>query len=189
MKKISLVVIGLAVVTLMSSCNSSKKVSKSDEFTEIKIPCADKGRSSSKYFRASNVGISKDMATSREKALLLTKQRLASLINSRIKSVTERYVNDMDAGGASEFSQTFENMTKDVVNQQLTDVVITCEKVGKKNDGIYQTYVAIEVDKDAILNGVEKKISRDKKLEVMYDREKFRKNFDAEMKKLENEYK
>ena len=125
------------------------------------------------------------MATSKDKALVITKQRLASLISSKIKSVSERYVNEMDAGNATEFSQTFENMTRDVVNQQLVDITITCEKTGVKDDGSYETYIALEVAKDAIYNGIDKGISKDKKLEVMYDRAKFKEKFDEEMSKLE----
>lgn len=188
MKKVTLFLLGFAAVAFMSSCGGSKETVKTDDFKEIVIPCADKGRSDATYFRASSVGKSSDLATSREKALLLTKQRLASLISSKIKSVTERYVNEMDAAGASEFSQTFENMTRDVVSQQLVDIAVTCEKTGQKSDGSYETYLALEVSKDAIYNGVDKGIGRDKKLEVMYDREKFREKFDQEMDKLDSEY-
>ena len=119
--------------------------------------------------------------------MLLTKQRLASLISSTLKSVSERYVNEMDAGDASEFNQNFENMTRDVVNQQLVDVTIICEKTGKTSDGKFETYMAIEVSKDAIYNGVNKGIGRDKKLEVKYDQMKFKEKFDEEMNKLEKQ--
>lgn len=188
MKKATLFLLGFAAVAFMTSCGGSKETVKGDDFKEITIPCADKGRSDATFFRASSVGKSQDLATSKEKALLLTKQRLAALISSKIKSVTERYVNEMDAAGATEFSQTFENMTRDVVSQQLVEVTITCEKTGQKSDGSYETYMALEVTKDAIYNGIDKGISRDKKLEVMYDREKFREKFDEEMDKLDSDY-
>ena len=75
-------------------------------------------------------------------------------------------------------------MTRDVVNQQLADITITCEKTGQKQDGSYETYIALEVSKDVIYNGIDKGIGKDKKLEVMYDREKFKQKFDEEMNKL-----
>lgn len=187
MKKVTFVVLSLATAFVFSSCGGTKEASNGG-FKEITVPCADKGRSDATFFRASSSGTSRDMATSREKALLLTKQRLASLISSTMKSVTERYVNEMDVADASEFEQTFENMTRDVVKQKLVEVTITCEKVGQKDDGSYETYLAVEVSKDAIYNGIDKGISRDKKLEVMYDREKFREKFDEEMSNLSDEY-
>jgi hypothetical protein len=186
MKKVAFFILAVAAVATLSSCGGTKDVTKGRQ--EITIPCADKGQSDAEFFRASNVGKSSDMAMSREKALTLTKARLASLIGSKIKSVTERYANEMDAGGASEFSQTFENMTRDVVNQQLADVTIICEKTFEAEGGGYETFMALEVSKDVIYNGIDKGISRDKKLEVMYDREKFREKFDEEMKNLDAEY-
>ena len=188
-RKISLVAMLVMTAFVISSCGGSKKMDKDTAertggFHELKLPCADKGKSDKKFFRASSVGHSKDLATSREKALLMTKQRLATLINSTLKSVTERYVNEMEAGDGSEFSQTFENMTRDVVKQQISDVTITCEKTGQKDDGSYETYMAIEVDKDVVLNGINAGISRDKKLETLYDKERFKKTYEEEMNKL-----
>lgn len=189
MKKVTLFLFTLTAVVTLSSCGGgAKEAAKPKGFNEIVIPCADKGRSDATFFRASSSATSRDMATSREKALLMTKQRLSSLISSTLKSVTERYANEMDAADASEFEQTFENMTRDVVKQKLVEVAITCEKVGQKEDGSYETYMALEVSKDAIYNGIDKGIGRDKKLEVMYDREKFREKFDEEMNNLDSEY-
>lgn len=187
--RISLIAMLVISALAISSCGGSKKIDKDTAertggFHELKLPCADKGKSDKKFFRASSVGHSRDLATSREKALLMTKQRLAALISSTIKSVTERYVNEMEAGDGSEFAQTFENMTRDVVKQKLTDVTITCEKTGQKDDGSYETYMAIEVDKDVILNGINAGVSRDKKMETLYDKERFKKTYEEEMNKM-----
>src|SRR3989339_52343 len=185
MKKVALFVLALAAVATISSCGGTKEATKGRQ--KITIPCADKGSSDDTFFRASSVGKSQDMATSREKALLLTKQRLASLISSKIKSVTERYSNEKEAAGAGELFQTFQNMTRDVVNQQLADIKIICEETYEAEGGGYETFMALEVSKDVIYNGIDKGISKNKKLEVMYDREKFREKFDEEMSKLDAE--
>ncbi|MBI9069715.1 MAG: hypothetical protein JEZ09_20630 [Salinivirgaceae bacterium] len=188
MKKVTLLFFSLAAVVTLSSCGGSKEAASPKGFNEIVVPCADQGRSDATMFRASSSATSRDMATCREKALLMTKQRLASLISSTMKSVTERYVNEMEVADASNFEQTFENMTRDIVKQKLVEVAITCEKVGQKEDGSYETYMALEVSKDVIYNGIDKGIAKDKKLEVMYDREKFKAKFDEEMDKMSSEY-
>ncbi|MCQ2375703.1 MAG: hypothetical protein MJ069_07385 [Salinivirgaceae bacterium] len=183
MKKI-LIFSAVALASLMlASCGGTKDVTKGRQ--EITIPCGDKATSNKEYFRASSSATSKDMAMAREKALTLTKQRLASLIESTMKSVTERYANDMDAGGGSEFEQTFQNMTKEVINLELRDVAVTCEKMFEAQGGGYEVFTSIEVNKETFYNGVDKGISKDKKLEVMYDREKFRKIYEEEMAKME----
>lgn len=183
MKKISF--FGLIAVSALvfSSCGGTQSVTKGRE--EITIPCQDQGKSDKDTFRASATAKSANLNTSKQKALLNAKQTLASNITSTIKSVTENYVNEMDAAGASEFEQSYQNMTKEVVNQKLSGVKVTCEKYYEAEGGGYDAFVAVEMSKEDILNEVENAISKDKKLEVMYDREKFRKQFEDEMSKLQ----
>ena len=187
--KISIIAFLMIGGFFIVSCGGTKEAVESVDkntggFNEVTIPCAKDGYSDKTYFRASSSGQSKDLATSREKALLMTKQRLASLISSTLKSVTERYVNEMDAADATEFSQTFENMTRDVVKQQLVDIRVICEKTGKKDNGSYETFIAIEVEKDAIYNGIDKGITNNKKMEVLYDKDRFAKTYEEEMNKM-----
>jgi len=67
----------------------------------------------------------------------------------------------------------------------LNNVSVLCEKYFQAEGGGYEAFVAIEMGKEDVISSTESAISKDKKLEVMYDREKFRKQFDEEMSKLE----
>ena len=60
-------------------------------------------------------------------------------------------------------------------------------KTGKNPKGEFETYIALEVTKDAIYNGVNNGISKDQKLQLKYDQMKFKEKFDEEMEKLERE--
>ncbi|MDA3867431.1 MAG: hypothetical protein PF489_11885 [Salinivirgaceae bacterium] len=187
MKGILSITMMAAVVGFMS-CGGPKEAAKKDTgFQEINIPCQENGYSDAEYFRSSGSGKSANMATSKDKAMLNAKTRLAGLINSTIKSVTEQYTNEIDVGDATEFEQSFEQMTRDVVKQKLVEVAVTCEKTGTGSSGQYETYLAIQVLKDHIYNGIDEKISKDKKLQLKYDRMKFKEKFDDEMDKLERE--
>ena len=146
-----------------------------------------KYRSYNKYFRADNSAISQDMSLSREKALTMAKQRLASIVETQIKSVTDRYVNEREFGEESEFEQKFENLTREVVNLKMNDIKIICEKPGSLGNGKYQTFVAIELDKDFLLNEINNGISKDKKLQIDYDKMKYEKIFNEEMEKMAGE--
>ncbi|OQC43549.1 MAG: hypothetical protein BWX59_02402 [Bacteroidetes bacterium ADurb.Bin028] len=109
------------------------------------------------------------------------------MINSKIKSVTDRYVNETEVNQNSDFEAKFENLTREVVNQTLVDVAITCEKNFQEATGKYTTYIAVEVSKDAMINGIEKGLSKDQKLRVDYDKMKFEQIFNEEMDKLSKE--
>lgn len=184
------VLLSAAVISTLGlySCKTQQTAGSTttgEEFKEIVIPCNDQGRSDATHFRAADVGRSQDMSTSKSKALLNTRTRLSTLIQSTIKSVGEQYTSDMQVGDATEFRNNFETMTRSVVNQTLVDVSVVCEKTGKNAKGEFETYMAIEVSKDAIYNGVKTGIEKEKKLELKYDQMKFKEKFDEEMSKLE----
>ncbi|MCK9254698.1 MAG: hypothetical protein GX793_00935 [Bacteroidales bacterium] len=181
-----LVIALISTAMIFSSCKRKKEVG-GKKATEIIIPCKDEGRSDKKFFRADANASSQDMSLSREKALLAAKQRVSSLINSQIKSVTDRYVNETEVGQNSNFEAKFENLTREVVNQTLVDIAITCEKNFQEANGKYTTYIAVEVSKDAMINGIEKGLSKDQKLQVDYDKMKFEQIFNEEMDKLSKE--
>ncbi len=183
-----LLVAVLGSTIAFSSCKKNKDVIKPDKNAkEIIIPCKDEGRSDKNYFRADASATSQDMSLSREKALTASKQRVAGLINTKIKSVTDRYVNETEVGTNSDFEQKFENLTREVVNQTLVDIAIVCEKNFQEATGKYTTYIAIEISKDVMLNGIDKGISKDQKLRVDYDKMKFEQIFNEEMEKLGEE--
>jgi len=183
MKKISILSLVAFGALVFASCGETQSVTKGRQ--EVTIPCADQGQSTKDMFRASATAKSQDLNLAKQKALLNAKQYLASNIASIIKSVSENYANEMDAAGKQEFEQSYQNMTKEVVNQKLNSVKVTCEKYFQAEGGGYEAFVAVEMSKDDILNLTESAISKDKKLEVMYDREKFRQKFDEEMSKMQ----
>jgi len=183
--KLSIIASILVLFTVFSSCKSKKQAESSSKgATQIQIPCQDEGRSDKEFFRADNSSSSQNMSLSREKALTMAKQRLSGLIETHIKSVTDRYVNEYEVGDRMDFSGKFENLTREVINQSLIDIAIICEKTFQENDGKYTTYIAIEVNKETLFNGYDSYVSRDEKIQVDYDKMKFEEIFNEEMEKL-----
>nr|WP_319401514.1 hypothetical protein [uncultured Carboxylicivirga sp.] len=187
-------ILGIGILTLtlaasMVSCKSKEKVSTNSEVGTIleNMPCEDKGRSDKNYFRASAMATSSDLSLAKEKALLNAKQRIVTLINSNTKSVTDRYVNEREFGDASEFESKFENLTREVADETISNIVVACEKASVLANGKYRGFVAIEVSKEEIMNGIDNKLSSNQKLQVDYDKKKFEEIFNQEMQKLAEE--
>jgi len=181
--------LGALVVCLMLgtySCKSKKKVTTKSEVGQIleDLPCEGSGKSDKKYFRAFSMATSSDLSLSKEKALLLAKQRLITLIESNTKSVTDRYVNEREMGSASEFEQKFENLTREVADETISNIVVACEKSSVLDDRKYRSFVAIEVSKEELLNKLNNSISSDAKLQIDYDKKKFEDVFNEEMSKM-----
>jgi len=143
-------------------------------------------QSDKEYFRAKASGKSPDISTAKKIALNNAKSEVAGLINTRIKTVTDNYVNQRSLAEAQDFESKFESLTREVVNQQLSDVRIIGEKLFKK-DKTYEYWVAIEVSKQAILDGINNNISKNQKLAIDYDKKKFEEIYNQEMQKMENQ--
>ncbi|MGQ1889068.1 hypothetical protein ACT29H_01350 [Thermophagus sp. OGC60D27] len=179
----------MVLISGMSGCKSKEKVSAKSEIGDIieELPCEEKGRSDKNFFRASAMSTSVDLSLAKEKALLLAKQRLVTLINSNTKSVTDRYVNEREVSDAAEFEQKFENMTREVADETINNIVVICEKASVTDDGKYHGFIAIEVSREDLVNGLERRISNDDKLQLDYDKQKFQEIFEQEMEQMAKE--
>ncbi|MBP8791087.1 MAG: hypothetical protein KBH01_06615 [Breznakibacter sp.] len=184
---IALLAVGMGVA--VTGCKSKKKVSTNSEVGTIleNLPCEDAGKSDKNFYRASAMATSSDLSLAKEKALLLAKQRLVTLINSNTKSVTDRYVNEREMGEASEFEQKFENLTREVADETLQNIVVACEKASVLDSKKYRAFIAIEVNKKELLEGINNKLTNNAKLQVDYDKKKFEEIFNQEMEKMAEE--
>jgi hypothetical protein len=155
-----------------------KKV-RGEPFTEARY------RSDKKSWRAVGNAQSVKLDVSKEKALLIAKQRLAGFINTEIKSVTDRYLNSLEAGGKEEINSSFEVLTREVINQTIANTVVMGEEVRFIKKGkIYNAYTAIEVNKEEFQNALTQKLSNSDRLRLRFDKSKFEQIYNQEMQKF-----
>jgi hypothetical protein len=188
MKKI-FILAAMAVMagTMVTSCKSSKQPIEKGT-VEIRIPFTGKEyQADANYFRTSQSGISPDLATAKKIALTNAKTELASNIQTVVKAVTENYSNQRAIVDKKEFENKFEENAILVVNQSLNDVKVIGDKVFKEKNNNYTHYIAIEMSKEILENKIANRILRDSKLQLEFDKQQFKKVFDEEMKKLENQ--
>jgi hypothetical protein len=182
-KLIYLLMFTASVSFMLTSCHTTKEATKGSE--EISLPLSGKEYQSNKeYYRSKSSGKSPDISTAKKIALTNAKAEVAGLINSKIKAVTDNYTNQRSTADAQDFENKFETMTREVVNQQLVDVTIIGEKLFQK-DKTYEYWIAIEVSKQAILDGISNSISKNQKLQIDYDKKKFEEVYNAEMEKMD----
>ncbi|MDR1341698.1 MAG: hypothetical protein LBK18_00410 [Prevotellaceae bacterium] len=175
----------VAASLMIFSCGGTKSITQATGEKEVTIPCSDK-HSDKEFFRGMGIGQSKDLNTARDKARMAANAELAGSITTLIKQVSERYVND--AGQKPEdYAETFEGLTKQVVNQQISNLSVACNKTTSTGNGMYKVYMSVEASKDEVFKALERNAESQKKLETIFNREKFRKNFDEEMAKFEKE--
>jgi hypothetical protein len=182
----------MAFAVAFASCKSKKKkvtpIEKSTGAVEISVPFSEaKFYSDKENFRAKSSGSSPDLQTSKKIALQNAKSEMAGLIQTTIKKVTDQYTKQVTIGNQTEFNNKFEELAREVTNQELVDVKVLGEKLFKEPNNSYTYWIAIEANKQAVLNGIDKGIANNKKIEQDYDKKKFEEIFNAEMDKLSKE--
>ena len=189
MKTTNLLLIPAIAVLTLAGCKSKKQpIQKETGAIEISVPFSTKEfRSDEDNFRAKQVGKSPDLATAKKIAFQNAKSEMAANINSTIKRVTDQYTNQRTVGNKQEFENKFEELAREVVNLEISNVREIGEKIFKETDGSFSYWIAIEAGKKTIFDKVDAKISKDAKLQLDYDKQKFQNIFDAEMKKLADE--
>ncbi|MFW5725531.1 MAG: hypothetical protein ACOCX0_03715 [Bacteroidota bacterium] len=188
LRKVMMAVAVVSVALFFGSCKSKKDtVDYSGLGQEVVLPCSDNEfHSDATHFRGTGIGEGTNLASARRKASLDANAALAANVNRTIKSVTDRYTQDITVGDANEYAEKFEDLTRSVVNQVLNNVASVCNQTYEK-DGKYSVYTAVEVGKDELLENISSRISSDERLRLDYDKMKFEQIFNEEMERLEAE--
>lgn len=180
----SLVLFAMAGVMIFS-CKPKEKLPKGE--VEVNVPCSGPDFfTTNKFFRANSIGESQDQVTSKKKALTNARNELAQAIQTTVKTVTDNYVNSREMNNREEVEERFESLNREVVDQTLSGIRTLCEKLMKTEQGTYKTYVAIELSADELVAKYNERLSKDERLKIDYDYEKFKETFDKEMEKLSN---
>jgi hypothetical protein len=96
-------------------------------------------------------------------------------------------VNSREMNNKEEVAERFEGLTREVLDQKLSGTRTICEKMMKvEATSNYKCYVAIELSAQELLASYNERLSKDERLRIDYDYEKFKETFDKEMEKLQN---
>ena len=191
MKIIKLLAVPAFALLVMTGCKSKKPVSvaKQEGLIEISTPFDSKEyRSDDENFRSKQSGKSPDLATAKKIAYQNSRAEMAANINATVKRVTDQYTNQRTIGNKQEFENKFEELSREVVNLEMSNV----KELGQKtfqdpSDRGYIVWIALEANKKSVFDKIDAKISSDSKLRQDYDKKKFQEIFDAEMKKMADE--
>lgn len=190
MKRNSLLVLSslLAASLVLTACPSSTRLTTSEDMTEIKnIPFSGKEfKTNAEFIRVVESGESRDLQLSGEIALTNAQGKMATLLKTKLEKVADAYAQNTSDANSNDFSKKFETNTRAIVSQTLTDVTELDKKYFKKTNGVYQTWIVLQVSKKAALAAAMNGMSSQKLLKLESDQAKFREIFDREMSKLDN---
>lgn len=178
MKK--LIFLSIMVIIALTACNSNKFLG-----TKVKEPFSeDKYQSNNRYFRGVGKGESKDQNISESKADLQAKKELAQQMSTTIKGVTDQYMGETEVGQASEITEKFESLIREVTNTKLADLRKIGQEQFRNSEGNYTTFVAYEIHKKHMYRYLKQQAKLNQKLSDS-ERKKIEEIIDEELKKAE----
>ncbi len=185
MKKLTYSLLVLAAAVFAVGCKGKKETAQPKGEVEVIVPCSGSEYfTTNKVFRANSIGESQDQQTSKKKALTNARNELAQSIQTTVKTVTDNYVNSREMNNREEVEERFESLNREIVDQTITGVRTICEKLMKTESGTYKTYIALELSAADLVSAYNEKISKDERLRIDYDYEKFKETFEKEMDKM-----
>ena len=188
---IQLIFILVSIITIQA-CSSSKEavseVPKNKGEVEIVEYCSgEEFFSNENFFRANATGESIDRETAKKKARANAMAQLAKSIKATMKIVGDNYVNSTEFNNKEEVTETFNELSRTVVDQELSGAVKICDKLTQKaDDNKYVSYIALELSGQNIASKYAESLSKNEKIKADYNYEKFKETFEKEMEKLGN---
>lgn len=174
-----------SVLIATTGCNNNKSITpeQAGEVEILEYCSGDDYKSDKDHFRASATGESMSRETAKKMARSNAESRLARSISATLEVVTDNYVNSSQFNNKEEVTETFNDLARTVVNQQLSGAITACERLTQKTDGNYVSYMAIELSGDELVSRYNERLSQDERIMADYNYERFKETFEAEMAK------
>lgn len=176
-------------IGLLTNCKSNKPVTIKDQGEkELVIPCdGPEYFTTNEYLRASAIGESMDQMVSQKKALSDARAILAGQVEVLLKGVVDNYAKSAEHNNKEDLMERYESLNREVIKQKLTGTKTICKKMTQTKDGNYKTYIAIELAGNELLSALNNRLSNDEMLKIDYNYEKFKKTFEEEMNKMDDQ--
>ncbi len=175
-----------AVIAMsLAGCKGSQAITPSEngEVEIIEYCTGSDYNSDSKHFRSTATGESLSRETAKKMSRSNAESRLARSISATLSVVTDNYVNSSSFNNKEEVTETFNDMARTVVEQELRGAIIICEKLTQKTDGAFVSYISIELSGEGIAQAYNERLSKDERIMAEYNYENFKETFEAEMNK------
>jgi hypothetical protein len=180
--------IGLLCCIVAVSCKSTEKVKENQNDSAYKFHCADSNYfQNADYFRIHKIGESVDQPTSMKKAIQMAQEELAESIISKLGAAIETYINEKGLRNDEIMKEQIFALSYPVSDASINKVNIICEESIKTLNGLYKTYIVLEISVKEVLNELQKTISQNRQFQVKINAAEFKRIFQSEMSKKINE--
>lgn len=178
-----------ATIMIFGACRSSKPAPITPQqqgMVEVELPCVDESFDNDQYFKAMGTATNMNKQNARDAAYDAAKDMLLKRLGGMAKGLATIYSQTL-AGDAQvdKVRRAMEGEITMVIERLVNDSYKTCEKMYQNSAGNYESYIAIRVSKEEIIKQSQSQLSQNQELEILFNRDEFRKFAEEYMKKME----
>jgi hypothetical protein len=170
--------LAILLSVLLFSCSSVPGKKVKEPFSSAKY------QTNNRFFRATGKGDSRNQQIAKSKAMTNAKTNLAGMVRSNMRRVADAYISETGNGEASEIGDKFESLSREIINQDISDLRVIGDDTFIDKEGKYTSYVALEAKKKSMYKWLKKLIKLDNKADPVTKKE-MGKMIDKEIKRLE----
>jgi hypothetical protein len=169
---------------LVGGCKTTEKAKEIPDETVYEFHCSDSDYlQTSDFFRVHKIGESVHQSTSMKNAIQLAQQELAGVIESTLNGAIENYFHTNRILYDELLREHTNRIITLVGEESIHKVNIICEESIKTLNGLFKTYVVLEISVIEIFNELEKQTTASERLHVEVNRSEFKKFVELEMNK------
>ncbi len=179
-----LLYIGCFYILIAGGCKSTEKVKEDPAEAKYEFQCSGEDYiQSSENFRVHYIGESVDQPTSMKKGIQFAQQELAGSIKTVLNKTIENYLTNDGLPIDEAVKDTIVAITGPIGEELIERVNVICEESIKTLNGLYRTYVVLEISANEVLDELEKKMKENAQFQVDIHSPKFKEIFEHQMNK------
>jgi hypothetical protein len=177
----------LLCLEITVGCKSSEKIKEPPAIVVYEFQCSGSDYIQTRdYYRVHKIGESVDQPTSMKKAIQKAQKELARSIKSTLNGAIENYFHTNRIIYDDLLRDRVILLTDIVGDESVQKVNIICEETIKTLNGLYRTYVVLELSVNEVLNELQKKASQNNQFQSNVNYSEFKKFLELEMNKSPN---
>ena len=181
---------GAATALALGGCKKDEAVTSTPDTrgeTRIVEYCSgDQYLPNKDFFRASATGTIPQREIAKKIARQNAEATLARAIQATVETVAENQATQLGFNNTEEATSKFNELSRTIVNQQLTGAITICQELTQAQDGKYIAYLAIELSGGKIADAYISGLKQEERIRAEYNYDQFKNTFEQVMEQYRN---
>lgn len=194
MKTIKILAFVLLATIMLSGCANRKLADNTSKTPydpngrKIETPCGEYSMDDSEYFREVGIIEGINQQSARMAALTSAKSMIKQKINGVVQGIQRDYFRDIAGQAAADKTQRlYEDKSDEYIEYELGHAEKICEETRFIDETHnYKVFIAIQISKKKLIEGLANTLSRDEELNIEFNREQFEKYAAKRMSEMQD---